>query len=136
MVDLVITAASVVPGTNATIKPGTAGATILAGQVVYRDSADTKLKLADSDHATAAVHDAVGIALNGASANQPVDYQTAGEITIGATMTAGNTYFLSNTAGGICPDADVGAGEEVIQIGIAKSTTVLVIDIQNVNVSR
>lgn len=135
MTDISITAANVVPGSNAIIKPGTAGATITAGQVLYKDSADGKMKLADNDHATAAVHDAVGIALNGASANQPLDYQTAGDITL-AGMTAGATYFLSGTPGGICPDGDVTTGDEVIQLGIAKSATVLALDIQNVNVSR
>lgn len=136
MVDLTITAANVVKGDNATIKHGTAGETIVAGKSVYEDPTTRKIMLADSDSATAAAHDAVGISLNGGALNQPVTYQTAGDLTVGGTMTAGATYFVSNTAGGICPDADVGAGEEVVQLGIAKSATVLGMAIQYPGVNR
>jgi hypothetical protein len=51
--------------------------------------------------------------------------QTAGTLTLGATMTAGTVYYLSDTPGGICPLADVGAGEYVEVIGVATSTTVM-----------
>ena len=47
------------------------------------------------------------------------------DITIGATLTAGTAYYLSATAGGICPFADLGAGDRVIFLDIAKSTSVL-----------
>jgi hypothetical protein len=53
-----------------------------------------------------------------------------------AVLTPGATYFLSNTPGGICPDADVGAGEAVVQLGIGKSTTVLAVKVINPGVTR
>lgn len=132
MADLTITAASVVAGANARIERGTAGATITSGQVVYLDSATTgKWQLADADSATAAARAPHGIALNGAALNQPVAVQTEGDITIGATLTAGTAYYLSDEPGGICPVADLATGDYVVLVGLAKSTSVLAIDIQN-----
>lgn len=128
MVDLVVTAASVLPGTNATTLTGTAGATITAGQVVYLDEATTgEWLLADADSATAAARGLgkIGIALNGASDGQPLKVQTDGSITIGATMTAGVAYFLSDEPGAIAPYADLLTGDYVTLVGVATSTTVL-----------
>jgi hypothetical protein len=126
MADLSVTAANCLPGAGAVIEEGLAGATITAGQAVYRDT-DGSYKLADADGASATIRTARGIALNGASAGQPLKIQKAGEITLGATLTAGTTYYLSNTAGGICPLADVGTGEYYHIIGIAKSASVLLL---------
>lgn len=136
MSDLVITATSVVAADNAVKESGLAGETIAAGKAVYKSPTTKKWMLADSDSATAAAKTAGGIALNGASLNQPVTVAKSGDITMNAVLTAGATYFLSNTAGGICPDADVGSGENVCQIGIAKSTTVLSVRIVAPGVSR
>jgi hypothetical protein len=136
MADLSITAANVVAADNAVKETKLAGAAITAGQALYVDADSGKFLLADSDSATAAAKTASHIALNGAALNQPLTAMKSGDVTIGATLTAGATYFLSNTAGGICPDADVGSGENVCQIGIAKSTTVLSVRIQAPGVSR
>lgn len=126
MVDITITAANVVCGADPTKEHGIAGATITAGQVVYRDATTRKYLLADSNSATAAVRQPRGIALHGASDNQPLTIQKSpGDITIGATLTAGVTYMLSDTPGGICPLADVGSGEYACIIGIAKTAAVL-----------
>lgn len=130
MVDITITPANVIKGADASVENGTAGATVLAGQAVYRDTVTNKYLLADSDSATAAAKTARGIALHGASLNQPLQIQRSGAITIGGTLVAGSAYYLSNTPGGICPVADVGAGEAVCQLGLASSTTVLQLDIQ------
>lgn len=115
---------------------GVAGETIAAGNAVYQSSSTNKYGLADSDGASSNIKAAVGIALNDAALNQPVKVLKAGDLTINAVLTAGATYFLSNTPGGICPDADVGAGEAVVQLGIAKSTTVLGVRVINPGVSR
>jgi hypothetical protein len=136
MADLTITAASVVAGDNAVKETKLAGATITAGQPLYVDAASGKFLLADSDSATALAKTATHIALNGGALNQPITGMKSGDVTIGATLTAGATYFLSNTAGGICPDEDVGAGENVCQIGIAKTTAVLSVRIVAPGVSR
>jgi hypothetical protein len=135
MADVTITAANVVPGANARTVQGVGGATITAGQVVYQEAATGKWKLADADSATAEVRQAKGIALTGCANNQPIVVQTDGDLTIGGTLTAGAAYYLSGTAGGICPVADVGAGEYVCLLGLAKSTSVLAMNIQYPGVS-
>ncbi|RWN51389.1 MAG: hypothetical protein EOS04_24255 [Mesorhizobium sp.] len=129
MADLTITSTSVIPGSTAKIAHGTAGATITAGQAVYLDSSTGKWALADTDSATAAVRAAHGVALNGCVLNQPIAVCTAGPVTIGATIEAGVFYYLSGTAGGICPVADVAAGDYPCVIGYGASTTVLQVDI-------
>lgn len=135
MTDISITAANVVPGDNAITEHGTAGETIAQGKAVYKSSTTKKWMLADSNSATAEVRKATGIALNGASASQPITVQKSGDITLGGTLTAGVAYYLSDTPGGVCPVADVGSGEYVCLLGVAKSVTVLAIDIQFPNVA-
>lgn len=129
MSDLSITAASVLAGEGATKETGIAGATITAGQAVYKEAATGKYKLADCNSATAEVRVARGIALNGASDGQPLQIQTAGPITIGATVTAGVQYYLSGTPGGIRPVADNTTGDYPCTIGLATSTTALKLNI-------
>lgn len=124
MADLSVTAANCLQGAGALVEDGLAGATITAGQALYK-AADGRWALADADGASDLIRAATGIALNGASANQPIKVQKAGEITLGATLTPGTTYYLSGTPGGICPVADVGTGEYYGIIGIAKSASVL-----------
>lgn len=129
MADLSITAANVLSGAAAVILHGTAGAAITAGQTAYLDTSSNTWKLADSNGA-AALRTPGGVALNNAAAGQPIALQKDGEITIGATLTAGVTYYQSDTPGGICPVADVGSGEYSCIVGIAKSASVLDINIQ------
>lgn len=131
MTDLTITAANVIAGDNATKESGTAGETITAGQAVYKAAATGRYMKADSNSGTAEARKPIGIALNGASAGQPLSVQKTGDITIGATLNPeAPAYYLSDTPGGICPVADVGNGEYFCLIGLAKSTSVLAINIQ------
>lgn len=133
--DITITAANVIPGAGATYHEGTAGATITAGQPVYLDSADGKLKLADANAASADAATVKGIALQGASAGQPLKTQTSGPITIGATVTQGTIYVLSATAGGIAPAADLATGHRVTVLGVATSASVLQLQITSSGVA-
>lgn len=135
MADLVITAASVVAGSGAKRSDGIAGETIVAGKVVYKSATTDKWGLSDSNSGTAGVRAVQGIALNGASLNQPLAIHTEGPITIGATLAPGVAYYLSDTPGGICPVADVGSGEYPTVIGMATSTTVLDVDPQAAGVA-
>lgn len=135
MVDLVITAANVVKGSNATLANGTAGATITAGQALYLEAATTTYKLADCDSATAEVRSPAGIALHASLSGQPITLQTAGDITIGATLAAGVAYYLSPNAGGIAPVADILSGDYPVLLGLAKSTTVITLKIQEAGVA-
>lgn len=128
--DLSITAGSVVPVAGYGYTDLVAGATITAGQVVYQDSADLKAKLADCDGA-AALGVVVGIALNNASSNQPVRVMTSGDLNIGATLTVGEIYVLSGTAGGVAPEGDLANPDKVSLIGVATSASNLKLDIFN-----
>jgi hypothetical protein len=136
MVDIVITPGNVIAGEGADIDRGTAGATILAGQVVYLNETTKRYALADNNAASPPeIKIPRGIALHGASNGQPLAVLRAGEVTIGATIVAGGDYYLGDTAGGICPRADVTTGETVSLIGLAKSTTVLIVNIQRTAVT-
>jgi len=125
MTDLSVTAANVVPGSDAKIIRGLAGETITAGQPVYRDATTRKFMKADSDSATQAVREPAGIALHGASDGQPLAVQTEGLITIGATLTVGEIYVLSDTPGGIMPEGDLEAGDYPVVIGVARTAAIL-----------
>lgn len=136
MTDLVITATAVLPGSNANVKRGSAGEAIAAGKAVYKSSTTNLVMLADSNSATAEARTADGIALNGGATGQPIEYQTSGDLTMNAVLTANVAYFMSDTPGGICPIADVGSGEYLQLLGIAKSTTVLMVLLATTGVSN
>lgn len=127
MADLVITAANVKKGSNATLNHDyVAGESVTAGQPVYKKASDQKLYKTQCD-GTAEEASFFGIALHAASLDQPVVAQTSGEITIGATTVAGTVYVVSATAGGIAPNADLVSTNKVTLIGYAKTTAILVI---------
>lgn len=135
MADLSITAANVVAGANASRNEGIAGATVTAGAVLYREASSNTWKLADNNAGTAEIRGAVAVALGGASNGQPIFFQTSGPITIGATLTPGTAYYLSGTPGKICPLGDLATGMDVVLIGVAQSTSVLLLGIQNSGVT-
>ncbi|MFZ5719205.1 MAG: hypothetical protein ACOY5Y_07025 [Pseudomonadota bacterium] len=135
MADLVITATSVAPSATTKQETGVAGEAITAGQVVYRDASTGKYGLADCDSATAGHRSPVGIALHGAAANQPLVIAKSGPMTLGATLTAGVAYYLSPTAGGVCPVADLGSGDYPVFLGFATSAALLDVDIVEAGVA-
>lgn len=132
MADLSITAANVA-GTAGewTQEQVTAGATITAGQAVYLDSSASNVaKLAQSD-GTAAEATVRGIAMCGGASGQPIIIAKSGDIDLGATLTVGETYVLSETAGGIAPIGDLTTGDYVSHIGVATAADNLKISIVN-----
>lgn len=130
-VDISVTASSVLPGTDATYASGTAGASITAGQPVYIDTSDSsKLKACDCD-ASDLASTVAGIALHAASSGQPLKYQTGGNLTFNAVLTAGKCFVASATAGGIAPIADLATGWRTSVLGVALSTTSLKMNIIN-----
>ena len=116
--DLTITAASVLGSANATYERGTAGATVTAGQVVYKDSATNTYKLARAN--AGSTSSPRGIAAHGASSGQPLSVITSDPgFTIGATSSAGILLALSSaTAGGIAPSGDLTTGGYPFIFGI------------------
>ncbi len=135
MTDLTITVANIVPDANATLETFLAGEAITQGKAVYLDPATRKWLLADADSATAAAKAPRGISVNAAQANQPLTVIRKGDLAMGAILTAGDPYYLSSNAGGICPKADVGSGEAVVFLGYAKSTSVLAVDVRPTGVT-
>jgi tetrahydrodipicolinate N-succinyltransferase len=135
VVDIVITANNVTPGTNSTRKTYVSKEVVTAGQGVALDTADKKVGLWDSNSPSAWKKKPLGVALNGAQIGQPVVVHEEGRINIGATVVVGTAYFMSDTPGGICPMADVGTGENSVFIGIATLATELSVKLVDFNVT-
>jgi hypothetical protein len=91
MADISITAANVLPASNAVNHPQRRRRRRPSRRASRSTSTPrtNSWKLADNDHAAAAAHQAAGTALNGASVGQPVAVQKGGDVTIGGTLTAG-----------------------------------------------
>lgn len=125
MANLSITASAVVPSSGATrINGGTAGETIAAGETVFQDTTDgNKWKLADGNDV--AKMPVGGIAINSASAGQPIAVCTADPaLTIGTHGVAlGTPYFQSATPGKVCPLADLASGNQTTCLLITLTTT-------------
>lgn len=130
MTDISITAADVIPSNGARTIEGVSGGTITAGQVVYLDTATNTYKLADADD-TAAKAVVAGIALNAASAGQPVTIQVQGTIDPGGTVVVGEIYVLSGNAGGIAPEGDLASGDYVSIIGVGTTAALISLFIKN-----
>lgn len=136
MADIAVTAASVVTDANPVTEDGTAGATITAGQLVYKDASDSnKWKLADTNLSAAAA-DSYGVALASASPGQPLRVQISGDYNAGATLTVGSVYVVSATAGGIAPVADLATGHFTKIWGVAKTAAIMAIINRGAGVAR
>jgi hypothetical protein len=59
-----------------------------------------------------------------------------GDLKVGAILTKGETYCLSENAGMICPIGDVGSGEWVTILGVAKDTSTLSVDIKPTRIQK
>lgn len=123
MADTSITASAVVPSAAAVIEKGIAGATIAAGETVYRDSTTALFQLADGNDATKMP--VKGIAVNSASAGQPLSVvKEDPALTIGTHGVAlGTPLFQSPNAGKVCPFADLAAGNLTTPLMVVRSTT-------------
>lgn len=130
MAAIAITAASVVASSAAVIrKEYTFGATVTAGQVVYLNTSNQWV-LADSDAASTGngISDLMGIALNGGSSGQPAAVCVEDtDFTPGGTLTNGLAVYLFTTAGAISQaDIPTTAAYPVV-LGVAKSTSKMVL---------
>lgn len=133
MADYTIVPANVVAGSNSTRDTGTAGETIAAGKAIYLNTTTNKWMLADNNGA--GTRSVGGIALVGASLNQPVTFIKSGDLALGTTLVAGADVWLSGTPGGLCPRADVVTGMDPVLVGIATSTTNINVSVQDVGVT-
>ena len=122
MADLTITAAQVEAGATAKKLVVTAGETITAGQLVYTDSADDG-KYKKCDASSAAYAEVAGVALNGASDDQPLSILTYGSIDPGATVSVGYIYVVSRNSGAIAPVTDLASADFVSVVGIGTTSS-------------
>lgn len=106
------------------------GETRLVGEQVYKDAADSKHKGGISSGQLTA--QARGILLTEGGDSDNAIMATAGRIVlVGATMTPGRPYIVSNNAGQISDEtADANASKWVTRLGTAFSATELDLDIQ------
>lgn len=127
MANLSQTAANVAIGSAITrTRVVQAGETIAQGQPVYLKTSDSKYWKADAN-ASADTAKAVGIALTPASANGYLVIQegSGGLINLGATLTVGETYVVSATAGAIAPIGDLTTGDYPCILGVATTTALI-----------
>jgi hypothetical protein len=119
MADLVITASQVKAGAGAVEGTGVAGEAITAGQSVYEDATDGRIKLADANLSLAAAK-SKGVSLHAALDGQPIRYQKGGKLVAGAgaAPAKGTIYVVSGTAGGIAPSADLASGWHATVLGV------------------
>ena len=104
------------------------GATIVPGQPILKSS--TKYVLADAN-ASSTLAAAEGIAMTPGVDNGYGIMATGGSIIlVGTTMTVGETYLVSDTAGGIMPNTDRSTTDYVTRLGTASTTTQLNLAIQ------
>ena len=131
MANVTITAASVVPGSDAELDILYAGAAITAGAACMKDGSNLA-QLADANDT--AKDEFYAIAASTGVLNQPFVLIKKGSITIGGTLVAGTEYFLSRTPGAICPFADLTTGDKVIRIGYASTAAILILDPKNLDI--
>jgi len=110
------------------------GATISAGQPLYKDETDRLYKLADSNASTATAT-VRGIAIT-PGVNGGYGYIATGGsiILVGATMTVGAVHFNGPTAGTI--DTVSSTGDYVTPLGAAASETQFDVAIVNTGIQR
>lgn len=126
MSNLTQTAANVALGSSARTETAQAGSAITQGQPVYQLTTDGKWYPSDANVA-AAQTGSTAIALTPASTNGyfVLVRQQRALINLGATLVKGTTYVVSATAGAICPQADLIAGDGIIVLGVASTTALL-----------
>jgi hypothetical protein len=114
------------PGSS--MEMGRFGATVTAGQAVYRDSSDSyDLKLAIATSAAAAA--VYGIALNGGADGQPAEILRAGLYNPGGTVVVGQLYCVSAAAAGaIVPYGDLATLEYVSFIGVGITAALIYVN--------
>jgi len=118
------------PTANTQVQLVAYGATVSAGQPVYLDTSDSEYKLADADASEAAAK-AAGVAITpGVDGGYGLIAIGGDIILVGATMSVGDSYLVSATAGGIMPEGDLATDDYVTHLGRAETTGQLNLDIK------
>lgn len=133
MADLTQTPVNVRLQSNTQILRVTAGESVSAGMPAYRLASDGEYY--KSGATTAVLADCDGVFLMPAGNGEETLIAVSGDVNLGATLAVGTVYVVSNTAGNIMPTADLSTGEFTTILGVAKSTSVLALDINVSGVS-
>lgn len=106
-----------------------AGEAIVPGNTVYKKASDEKYyKTLTSGAAEAA---AIGEAVSYApAADDWFVIVKSGDWKPGGTMVLGGAYVVDVAAGAISPEADLGTGEFCTNLGRAKTTTIMTLNIK------
>jgi hypothetical protein len=135
MADLSVTAANVGVTSSAVVELVQVGESVTQGQPAYKKALDGLYYKADAN-ASSATAAALGVFVTAASTNGYALIVKSGSYLAGATLTVGETYVVSATAGGIAPLADVTTGWYVTILGVASSATTLSLDIVRSGTAR
>lgn len=129
MVAIVITAANVKWISGPVLTDQLAGEAFTAGLVVYQADNGTWLKAQGDGTAVQAGSNNLGVALATAdAADARVSIAASGSVvSYGAVLTAGLVYIIGDIAGSIYPNADAGVADKVSILGLAKSTSQLLV---------
>lgn len=122
MADITQTAANVRAYDGARTKEVVAGATVVAGNLVYEDSDDNR-EYKPCDTSSTAKAAAKGMAITNAGDGQRLIIVTSGDVDPGGTVAVGEIYTVSDNAGKFAPAADNGTGDFVTVAGIGKTTS-------------
>lgn len=120
MADLTQTAGNVQLMAAGAVQVVQAGEAVTQGMPVYVTS--SKYYQAQN---TSAKDDVKGIALTPAAADEYFVLVSSGKIDLGATLTVGTIYALSDTAGAVRPETDNGSGDYVTLLGVATAADTL-----------
>jgi hypothetical protein len=129
MAAIVITAANVAWVSGPVLSDQIAGGAFTAGQVVYQADNGTWLVAQGDGSAVEAGANNLGIALftSDASGARGSIAVSGAIVSYGAVLTAALVYMIGDTAGSIYPTADLGSTDKMTVIGIAISTSQLLL---------
>ena len=120
---------AVQPASDSTVQKVDYGGTIGVGAPVYLNTATSKYEACVNSTAPPAA--AVGIAVTaGVDTDSGVIITEGGVVLVGTTMTIGEPYVVSDTAGNIAPEPDLTTGDFVTRLGTASSATKLELSIK------
>lgn len=129
MADISVTASAVqlkVESVSGSVRDVVYGESVTPGQLLYQNSSDTLYYKSDAD--ASGKKQVEVLALTPGGANDPGVVAGPGAyVKLGSgVMTKGVAYFMSKTAGGICPQADVTSSGTAVSIaGVAYDTDTL-----------
>jgi hypothetical protein len=116
--------------TSSNIQVVTYGATVTKMDILYSDSSDSN-KYKPCDNSTAAAAQAIGFALTqGGDGDQGIIVKSGAKVIFGGTLAPGETYYVSSTTGAIEPGTDLSSNDYITQVGIALTTTELLVNIE------